>query len=150
MEIWELLIRESVRDTIARYNNEGDFGNLPGLAACFTPDGVMAIKGREPFEGRDAIVAGLTATLGTADGPTNPDRRFVHHHVAGTHFLSLTTERVETSSYFAVHTPVGLDHWGRYRDELVPDGDAWLFARRRIATDGFAPDSLFGPSEDDR
>ena len=144
MEVWELLIRESVRDTIARYNNAGDFGNITGLAGCFTLDGVMEIKGREPFHGREAIISGLTDTLGEPGAPTNPARRFVHHHVASTHFLSVTPKRIETSSYFAVHTPIGLDHWGRYRDDLVPVADTWLFARRRIATDGFAPGSLFG------
>ena len=48
-------------------------------------------------------------------------------------------DRVEVSSYFAVHTDVGLDHWGRYRDVLIPVDGRWLFAspqdqRRRLLT----------------
>jgi hypothetical protein len=150
MEVWELLIRESVRDTIARYNNAGDRLQLADLAGCFAPDGVMAITGRDPFVGRDVIVDSLTVALGEPGEPTNTERRFVHHHVAGTHFMAVTPDRVDTASYFAVHTPIGLDHWGRYRDTLVPgegdDAGRWLFERRKITTDGFAPGSLFAQS----
>jgi hypothetical protein len=49
---------------------------------------------------------------------------------------------VSVSSYFAVHTDVGLDHWGRYRDVLVPVSGRWLFAHRSIGVDGFADSSL--------
>ena len=51
-------------------------------------------------------------------------------------------DRVEVSSYFAVHTDIGLDHWGRYRDVLFPVEGRWLFAHRRISVDAFAADSL--------
>jgi len=147
MELWQLLIRESVRDTLARYNNAGDRLQLADMVGCFAVDGVMHITGREPLPGRKAILTAMSGALGAPGAPTNAERRFAHHHVASTHFMSVTTERVETASYFAVHTPIGLDHWGRYRDTLVPDaeedGDRWLFERRRITTDGFAPGSLF-------
>ncbi|MEY2570606.1 MAG: hypothetical protein QOE63_956 [Acidimicrobiaceae bacterium] len=145
MELWELTAREGVRDTIARYNNAGDHGHLDELAACFTADGVMHIKGRDPLVGRDAIVAALTVTLDERLGSRAVEGFHVHHHVASTCFLAVAPDLVEVASYFAVHTPVGLDHWGRYRDELVPSGEPWLFRRRRIATDGYAPGSLFAP-----
>jgi hypothetical protein len=145
MEQWELIAREAVRDTIARYNNAGDHGHLDVLAACFTADGVMDIKGREPYVGRAAIVAGLTVTLDDRLSSRAVDGFHVHHHVASTCFLAVAPDRIETASYFAVHTLVGLDHGGRYRDELVPDGDRWRFRRRRVATDGYAPGSLFAP-----
>ena len=109
MEVWELLIRESVRDTIARYNNSGDRLRLADLAGCFTPDGVMEITGREPFIGRGGIAGALTVTLGEPGVPTNTERRFAHHHVASTHFMSVTRERVETASYFAVRARQGED-----------------------------------------
>ena len=41
--------------------------------------------------------------------------------------------------YFTVMTGAGVDHWGRYRDDLVPDGDRWLFAHRLVRTDGVTP-----------
>jgi hypothetical protein len=40
-----------------------------------------------------------------------------------------------------VVTHIGLDHYGRYRDILVPDGDAWLIKHRKVSTDWAAPDS---------
>jgi hypothetical protein len=66
----------------------------------------------------------------------------VRHHVSSIRFGSVASDRVEVSSYFAVHTDVGLDHWGRYRDVLVPVDGRWLFARRRITVDAFSGQSL--------
>lgn len=47
-------------------------------------------------------------------------------------------------AYFAVITPVGLDHWGRYLDRyrLGPDS-RWRFAARTVITDGYAQDSMY-------
>jgi SnoaL-like domain len=39
VEIWELVVRERIRDTLARYNWSGDAGRLDDLADTFTPDG---------------------------------------------------------------------------------------------------------------
>jgi hypothetical protein len=53
---------------------------------------------------------------------------------------------VRTTCYFSALTQIGLDHWGRYRDLLIPVGGRWLFARRDVKVDGYAPLSLFaGP-----
>ena len=46
------------------------------------------------------------------------------------------------ASYFFVVTARGPDHWGRYRDVLIPVGDRWLFAHRRIGVDAFSANSL--------
>jgi hypothetical protein len=45
----------------------------------------------------------------------------------------------ETAAYFQVTTQRGLDHWGRYRDVLVPVGDRWLFQHRLVAVDAAVP-----------
>ena len=42
----------------------------------------------------------------------------------------------------AALTNIGVDHWGRYRDVLVPVDGRWLFASREAVADGFSPDSL--------
>ena len=52
--------------------------------------------------------------------------------------VSSPTEATAASSFFVV-AETGLDHWGRYRDQLVPDGERWRFARRLVRTDGYAP-----------
>ena len=41
--------------------------------------------------------------------------------------------------YFLAVTEHGVDHWGRYRDRYVPEGDRWLFAHRLVRTDGTTP-----------
>lgn len=141
----ELAIRESVRQTLADYTAATDSFDLAALAACFAPDGVLQFDGSEPLTGPDEIRAGLAAQL---SGPRDPGRRMpthVRHHVSSIRFAAVSADRAEVSSYFAVRTDVGLDHWGRYRDVLVPGADRWLFASRRIKVDGFAPGSLMAP-----
>ena len=51
MEMWELVARERIRDTLARYNWSGDAGRLDGLAETFCTDGVLEIRGMEPLRG---------------------------------------------------------------------------------------------------
>src|SRR4051794_12323358 len=131
MDVDELLVREAVRDTITRYNAAGDRGDLDGLAACFQPDGTLAIRGQAPYVGRAAIVAGLSTVGQPLDGAV--DRTpigYLHHSVTTLHFVSIAPDEVRTTAYFSVLTRMGLDHWGRYRDRLVPAEGGWRFAIR--------------------
>jgi hypothetical protein len=59
MTLDELVARERVRDTYARYNHSGDRGRLDDLAACFTEDGTLEFKGRFTAQGRSAIAVTL-------------------------------------------------------------------------------------------
>lgn len=146
MEVWELEVRESVRQTMADYTAATDRFDLRALAACFCGDGVLEFTGgAEPLTGPAQIEAGLGAAMTrplTSGQPVRRAATHVRHHVSSIRFASVVRERVEASSYFAVHTDIGLDHWGRYRDILLPVDGRWLFARRRISVDAFAPDSL--------
>lgn len=138
MELWELLAREGVRHTIGSYTFGGDRGRLDDLAACYAEDGVMEIVGEAPVVGRAGIVERLHQVLAMDPAPSH-----VHHVVANIIFTSVTPELIETSAYFTVFTDIGPDHWGRYRDRLVPVEDRWLFARRHITTTGYADRSFF-------
>ena len=144
-DAWELEIRESVRQTLADYTAATDRFDLRALAACFasgrcarvhrwcrTVDWSRGDRGRTGW-----LRWGPRGPVGKGPTPTH-----VRHHVSSIRFGSVARDRVEVSSYFAVHTDVGLDHWGRYRDELIPVDERWLFARRRISVDAFSPDSL--------
>lgn len=143
MNPWEIEIRESVRQTLSDYTAATDRFDLRALAACFSPDGVLEFTGgTEPLTGPAAIEAELGAAIAGDPNPSKPTPTHVRHHVSSIRFASVTPDRVEVSSYFAVHTDIGLDHWGRYRDVLVPVGVRWLFAHRRIAVDAFASNSL--------
>ncbi len=140
MEMWELVARERIRDTLARYNWAGDAGRLDGLAETFCADGVLEIRGFEPLRGRSEITTFLSGVTGTVaiDADVKP---VVRHNLANVLFTSLARDRAEVSSYFTVVTHIGLDHFGRYRDTLVPDGYTWLIKHRKVSTDWAAPDS---------
>ena len=141
MEIWALTVRESVRQTLADYTAGTDRNRLEDIGACFAPDGVLVFTGGEPMVGPAAIVAGLSAQVNRfAKGPV--PLTHVRHHVSSVRFGAVTRDRVEVSSYFLALTNIGVDHWGRYRDVLVPVDDRWLFASRHAIGDGFSADSL--------
>ena len=140
MEMWELVAREHIRDTLARYNWSGDAGRLDDLADTFCADGVLEICGLEPLRGRSEIVAFLGGVTGniTAGADVKP---IVRHNVANVLFNEVTRDQARVSCYFTVVTHIGLDHVGRYRDTLVPDGGTWLIQHRKVSTDWAAPDS---------
>jgi hypothetical protein len=155
METWELAARESCRDTLAQYNHSGDRYLLEELAAAFCDDGVLEVRGSVTLTGRYAIVEWLSGGRGTtneeirrvakeeqAAGPV----RLVRHHLTNVRFESVTPAEVRVASYFMVLTDIGLDHCGRYRDRMVPVGERWLIAQRRVSVDWHAPESRFGGS----
>jgi hypothetical protein len=140
MELWELVAREQVRHTISSYTFGGDRGRLDELAAAFTPDGVLQIEEDDVSTGRDEIIERLSRVVAMDRHPSH-----LHHHISGTHFRSVSSSSIDVSSYFLVVTDIGADHWGRYRDRLVPAEDRWLIAHRRVTTDGYATGSVFRP-----
>lgn len=140
MQTWELVAREQIRDTLARYNWAGDTGRIDELAETFCADGVLEIRGSAPLRGRSAIVAflsGVTANIGAHAGV----KPIVRHNVANVLFTEVNPDRAHVWSYFTVFTHIGLDHFGRYRDTFVPDGGGWRIKHRKVSTDWAAPDS---------
>jgi hypothetical protein len=148
VEMWELVAREQIRDTLARYNWSGDAGRLDGLAETFCADGVLEIRGFAPLRGRSEIVAFLGGVTGDISDKldVNP---VVRHNLANVLFTGLTREQANVSSYFTVLTDIGLDHFGRYRDTLVPEGDTWLIKHRKVSTDWAAPNSTMARQPSD-
>jgi hypothetical protein len=141
MEIWELKIRECVRQTLADYTAATDRNRIEDVAACFAPTGSLTFTGGQSLVGPTAIAAGLNAQVSRfAENPA--PLTHVRHHVSSVRFASVTSDRVEVGSYFLALTNIGVDHWGRYRDVLVPVDDRWLFASRDATADGFSADSL--------
>jgi len=140
VEMWELVAREQIRDTLARYNWAGDAGRLDELAETFCADGVLEIRGLQPLRGRSEIVAFLGDVTGniTVSADVKP---IVRHNVANVLFTNVTRDQAQVSCYFTVVTHVGLDHLGRYRDSFVSDGNTWLIKHRKVSTDWAAPDS---------
>ncbi len=158
MQMWELVARERIRDTLHHYNWSGDAFRLDDLAQAFTADGVLEIRGREPHHGRAAIVEFLSGGSASGDdatrraarkaaGPTAGAPTIVRHNLANIRFLELTAQQARTACYFTVFTDIGPDHYGRYRDTLVPVGDAWLIQHRFVSTDWRAAESVMAPPD---
>jgi len=153
-ELWELSAREQIRHTIAAYTFAGDSGRYTDLAAQFTVDGVLDVHGQDRVQGREAIAALLARNA--ADGApsaadptvaadavnaTAPADRpfFIRHFVTNVLIDPITPDEARVAAYFAVFTPDGPDHWGRYRDVFVPDGERWLLTHRTARVDSFVP-----------
>jgi ketosteroid isomerase-like protein len=144
MDVDELLAREAVRDTIARYNHAGDRGRFDAMVECFMPDGVLVIHDTDRYEGRDALRAFFSGVRGTTD--SSRTLTTLRHNVTNTLIeVAPTGDGAVARSYFTVVTDIGVDHWGSYHDQLVPDAATgrWLFASRSVRTDGYAPNSYF-------
>jgi hypothetical protein len=140
VENWELVARECVRDTVATYAHAGDRFRLEELASCFTETGILEIKGHDSATGRTAIVEMLSRRPRSgAPSPQASESFFVRHFVTNLRFDEVSPERIHSSAYFLVVTGDGPDHWGRYRDVLVPVGDRWLFESRLAAVDSATP-----------
>ena len=138
MKNWELEVREEIRETLARYNQYGDSGRFTEMAALFAVDGVLEIHGENTVAGRDAIIEYLNGVkrdvLALSDVP------MLRHYATNVTITVSSPREATAASSFLVLAESGLDHWGRYRDRLVPEDDGWHFAHRLVRTDGYAPD----------
>ncbi len=147
MEIWELVAREQIRDTLARYNWSGDAGRVDDLVATFCVDGVLEIRGLRSLHGRTEIAGFLSRVTGNVAASAGADSKpVVRHIVANVLVADLTPDRAHVWSYFTVVTHIGLDHFGRYRDVLVPAEGTWLIKQRTVSTDWAAPNSQLARS----
>lgn len=121
---------EAIRDVVARYNLYGDSGRFDELLALFT-DGATLVTDQASYTG----VAQIRGLFEMAVGPTRKRIR----HFTGTHVVDVEADRATSRCYFQVLTDSGLDHWGRYRDQLTRVDERWLFARRDVRIDGMTP-----------
>jgi SnoaL-like domain len=124
------------------YQYLADTGKVERLAQLFAPDGVLDI-GTERFTGPDEILGLFTRTSGQfADADFLPAR----HHLSSIYVEPQPDGTAKTYACFQFIGTRGLDHWGTYRDVVVPtDGGGWRFKHRRVITEGFAPGSHLAP-----
>jgi SnoaL-like domain len=146
--MWELVAREQIRDTLARYNWAGDAGRLEELAETFCADGVLEIRGQQVLRGRSEIVAFLGDVTGNISAGADV-KPIVRHNVANVLFGEMSPDQAHVSCYFTVVTHIGLDHIGRYRDTFVPDGSGWLIKHRKVSTDWAARNSVMARQSSD-
>ncbi|MEY2943790.1 MAG: hypothetical protein RLY97_1804 [Pseudomonadota bacterium] len=149
MTLEELLAREAIRDTMAKYNTSGDRLKVDDYAACFTEDGVIESESAPGvyifrYEGREAIRAWQGRWLNREAGAdVVHGATFVRHHLATCKIDMTSSDTATARTYWVAWTDIGPDHSGYYLDHFRKTGDDWLIARRRVRRDWAAPDSLF-------
>ena len=132
MELWQLTAREEIRDLVTRYNSNGDSGRFAH---------VMELRDRL-YTGHAEIITIFTGAQQQIRSGESP--AYVRHYTA-THQIDLIDHDTATGRlYYAVVSPIGLDHWGRYIDDYRCVDGQWRFARRRVTVDGQAADSVMG------
>jgi hypothetical protein len=141
MKLDEMLTREAIRYTIGRYNSAIDRSAYPELAQVFAPDGTMAFGGHARFEGREKIIAALTAG---AEKRGAFDAKNFQRHLLGNSIINVVDDRSARSvHYILVITELGVDHSGVYVDDFVKSGDRWLIRHRQANLEWVRPDSRF-------
>jgi SnoaL-like domain len=141
MKLDEMLTREAIRYTIGRYNSAIDRSAYPELAEVFAPDGTMAFGGHARFEGREKIIAALTAG---AEKRGAFDAKNFQRHLLGNSIINVVDDASARSvHYILVISELGVDHSGVYVDDFVKSGDRWLIKHRQANLEWVRPDSRF-------
>jgi uncharacterized protein (TIGR02246 family) len=141
MKLEEMLAREAIRYTIGRYNSAIDRSAYAELANVFMPDGVMAFGGQAPLQGRDKIIAAMTAG---AERRGAFDAKNFQRHLLGNSIINVVDATTARSvHYILVITELGVDHSGVYVDDFVKSGERWLIAHRAANLEWVRPDSRF-------
>src|SRR6516165_8520378 len=88
MTLDELLAREAIRDTMARYNTSGDRLKVDDYVSCFTEDGIMEsefVPADKAFRyaGKAEILAWQRRWLDRdPNAPAIHGSRFIRHHLS--------------------------------------------------------------------
>ena len=147
----EAIAREAIRKTINGYTIAGDSRIPEAFHPLWAEGAILEFDGFPPVpgfrrEGCEAIIAG-TATWSAVPGedPSLTRTSFIRHNLTTCQIELTGSDTARARTYFIVFTELGADHVGTYSDELVRQGDEWLFSHRRIRLDWRAPGSLFPP-----
>ena len=148
MTLDDLLAREAIRETMAKYNHSGDSLRAEDFAACFTEDGILesASEGGFRYASRAEILAWQS---GWRDGPPTDETprgaAFVRHNLTTCRIELTGPDSAKARTYWLVVTDVGPDHSGVYSDVFRKVGEDWLIAHRRVKTEWWAENSHFRP-----
>jgi hypothetical protein len=144
----ELLAREAIRKTMAKYTVSGDRLKIDDFVSCFTEDGVIEAStapGTVEFRyaGRDEIRAWQN-NWRTADPAEHiHSATFLRHHLATSNIDITGPDAAVARTYWVAWTDIGPDHCGCYLDTFHKVGEEWLIAHRVARLDWKSPDSLF-------
>lgn len=150
MTLEDVIARDSIRQTMARYTMAGDRLQLEEFLAVFTGDAILeseAVADADAFryEGVEQIGQWMNRWQERSRDEAAPTHQatFVRHHLSTSliEFTGPDTAKVRT--YWTAYTDVGPDHAGYYLDVFRKKGEQWLIAHRRIRLDWRSTQSLF-------
>ena len=149
MTLDEVLAREAIRDTMAKYNTSGDRLKVDDYVACFTEDGIMEsefVPEDKAFRyaGKAEILAWQRRWLDRKPGEAVHKATFIRHHLSTSKIDLTGPDTAKARTYWVAWTDIGPDHAGYYLDSFRKLGGEWLIAHRRVREDWRSPDSLFG------
>jgi hypothetical protein len=140
MTLDELIAREGIRKTLARYTLQGDRGDIETFLGAFTQDAVLEFVGEWRAEGH----AGIRSRTANVTDLTRERRGPLLRHHLGTHGVEFESgTRARAWTYFTAYTEIGPDHTGRYVDQLRREGEEWLIEHRRIVVEWWSPDTIY-------
>jgi hypothetical protein len=137
METSELRTRVGASNLLATYQFLADSGKTRELSELFLSDAVFRTNNEECV-GPYAIFDFFQRTAGAF---MSADFFPARHHLSSVYIEPRTDGSAATYACFQLVGSRGLDHWGTYRDEVVPTDDGWRFARRKVKVEGHSPGS---------
>lgn len=132
-------LEHGIRQLSMAYASAVDRGDFRTVASLFMADGILRVGSGPPIAGRVAIEAYLET--GAFMDDTSKPLPQVRHHVTTVHVHRSDPESFASVTYFLAVTASGLDHSGRYLDDVSTTPSGMRFARRRIRIDQAAPTS---------
>jgi 3-phenylpropionate/cinnamic acid dioxygenase small subunit len=149
MTLDDLLAREAIRDTMARYTVAGDRLREDEFIAVFTEDAVMESEGVPAedafcYQGRTQIRQWITRWRDRPGGAAATHQAsFVRHQLSTSQIDLTSADAARARTYWVAYTDIGPDHAGYYLDEFRKVDGQWLIARRRVRLDWRHENSLF-------
>ena len=133
----ELRTRVGVADLLASYQFFVDAGKIRTVSQLFTEDAVFK-NNAEEHVGPQGV---LDFFVSVKDSFINSGLLPARHYLSSIRVDPRPDGSASTYSCFQFVGTKGLDHWGTYRDEVVPVGDGWKFQRREAIVEGYAEGS---------
>ncbi len=153
MTIDEMLAREAIRALMARCTQAGDSLRGADYAGCFTEDGTLQTEvagtglGLD-LQSRAEILTWHTEKREPGKGMGTSGAvplKFARHNLTTCQIELTGPDSAKARTYWFVHTNIGPDHAGVYRDTYACVDGEWLIATRRVKTEWAAENSLMVP-----
>ena len=133
--------RAEIAALIASLSNVGDAGDIEALSKLFAETGTYTLQDGSKATGPEAIEKMLSEFSKNMASAGDAAPKFMRHNVTTSHIEVEGSTEAGGDTYFLNVNDQGLDHWGRWRDRFVREGEAWLFTSREVVVEGMADSS---------